>query len=796
MLKKSILYICALVLSLSTYAEGKYMIADTSQVESWERNLIQGLERYRKEVGLVLPEVNFDEEKTRVGYGFLLYDTLQSGGGLYAINLDNPQEYKLIGELTYKMAWAGVFVKGKYYTYNVLGGGPNAPLGFYSVDLKTGWKTEIASYWGKEDIPLLTSMAYDPVEDKVFGLSNTQMYLVDYAKGEFRFWAEMDRVFLTFAISEDGEMYGIDPYGVLCQISNQGSVREIGSTGIQLGGLQSMTFDPNDGKLYWAMWSEQEPPALCEVDVETGKTTRLANFGNRSEWTGFYIPARMKYGVPDRVKNLTFLSTPDGGMLRWESPANAAKIEIYRDGELLAVLKSKEQSYKDVNLPSGRHVYRVTPTNKMGKGVSVYASVFVGEDVPANVTGVRLVRDGETKWTLAWESVTQGRNGGMIDTAFLSYHVYRYPGNERIAVTKETGLPVGESILDCYSYGVQAVTDCGVSDIVVSNTALMGMPLAIPYATNFAVSEERLWTLADKAENGKNYSLANAIDDFFVRYVSPGKAAREDDLLISPPLFLKEGHCYRLRFAVRAESGAPRLSVTFGNAPTVEAQKQILFLDTLTHRVLRAYEVLLPRVEKRGAYHFGFQCYDQEREMPTVVDITNVEVKEVVAPEMAEKLDKAPAIDNDGETLLFVGYQMPNLSGGTTLDGKPFDLYALGGKLKIVDLWTSNIEKWQGNRKALASLHRDFHKKGLEMVSIACDQENREALEKAISANKMTWPQIAELVPLGMNTFLKVFYIQQLPCVFLLDEDNRILAYVQDAARLRPLIEALLTDKK
>ena len=176
--------------------------------------------------------------------------------------------------------------------------------------------------------------------------------------------------------------------------------------------------------------------------------------------------------------------------------------------------------------------------------------------------------------------------------------------------------------------------------------------------------------------------------------------------------------------------------------------------------------------------------------------ITNVEVEEVVAPEMAAELAKAPAIDNDGETLLFVGYQVPNFSGGTTLDGKPFDLYALGGKLKIVDLWASDVEGWQGNREALAALHKDFHAKGLEMVSIACDQGNRDALEKVIGDNRMTWSQIAELKPLSSNVFMKLFYVLTPPCVFLLDEDNRILAQVKDASQLRPLIETLLTDKK
>ena len=285
-----------LLLSLSAYAEKKCVIADSSQMESWEKSLLQSLEQYRKDKGIVLPEVDFDVEKTRVGYAFLVYDTLQSGGGIYAINLDNPQEYKLIGELTYKMTWASAFVKGKYYAYNVLGGGTNLPIGLYSIDLRTGRSTEIANYWETKGIPFLISMAYNPVTDEVIGLSDKPMHLVDCATGEILPLADVDRLFMTLAISKDGVIYAIDTQGMLCELDRQGTVREIGFTGWRLGGQQSMAFDPNDGKLYWALFGYKGEALFCEVDVKTGKATPLAELGHNSEWTGLYIPLREKNG--------------------------------------------------------------------------------------------------------------------------------------------------------------------------------------------------------------------------------------------------------------------------------------------------------------------------------------------------------------------------------------------------------------------------------------------------------------------------------------------------------------------
>ncbi|WP_065217833.1 MULTISPECIES: thioredoxin family protein [Butyricimonas] len=804
MLKRNALYVCVLLLlSLTGYAGELRIEADSSQLEDFEKRLLRILDDEREKRGITLPEVNFDLEQTRVGYAYLMFDSLMQPGGMYAINLDNPQEYKLIGEPNYYSVWGGTFAEDKYYAYVAMGGGANQPVGFYSIDLHTGWRTRIANYEGRRDIPLLGAMAYDPVSREIIGLHDQKMYSVDRETGKMKQLALMDRGFMTFAISKDGVMYGIDRDGNLCQINRQGGVRIIGFTGIQTWGMQSMTFNSEDGKLYWAMWSDEVVPALCVVDLETGKAVRVADMGHRSEWNGFYIPTRRVEGTPGKMENLTFIPDQEEcakGILRWESftvnhpdLSKVTKIEIFRDGKLLKTLKGSMRSFEDVSIPFGEHVYRVVAWNKFGEGESTCVRVFVGADVPAAVTNVKFVRDSATRGKITWEPVTKGRNGGMLDASFLRYHVYRFPGNEKILVTSQTQFIDNVYQPNCYYYGIQPETEAGMGEIAYSNKLVSGNSFPVPYSCNFAESEGCLWTVLDKLGNGKNWYLVNQVDNFCLAYESPRKGNHEDDLLISPALFLKEGHFYRLKFDVKIFAGRPSVHVTFGEHPTAESQREIFALDSLKNMVYRTYEIDLPRVSKRAGYHIGFQNYSTEGEGRTGVFITNVRVCEIVDPELAVKLEKVPSIDNDGETLLFVGYQMPNLSGGKTLDAQPFNLYGMGGKLKLLDVWGAANKNYLGNRAEIRNLYKDFHAKGLNVVSISCDTD-REAVASAIKEYQMEWPQIAEFMPWQNNVFAQVLYLQGLPCVILLDENNRVLAFVQDAKQLRPLIKSLLTD--
>ncbi|MFO3726261.1 thioredoxin-like domain-containing protein [Butyricimonas muris] len=806
MFKRNVLIVCMLFW-VSLVEAGQYEnVADSSHLDRTEKAMLKQIEMIRQRRGIAPREVSFDENATRVGYGFLIYDSLLSGPGIYAINLENLREYKLVSEGWYQVN-CGVMVDGKYYTYLMLGGGPNMPVAFCSVDLKTGRRTEICSYRNKKagEIPVVLQMAYDPVSRRIIGVGGG-LYHIDHQTGVIHAFGQLESPLLTFAISPEGIWYGIDYEGNFCEIDPRGAIRRIGFTGIKTWGLQSMAFDPHDGQLYWAMWSDQEKPALYRVELETGKVTRVADMANGAEWAALVIPQPRVAGVPGAIENLTFEGDPNGagrGVLRWSTPVSSKgnKVNIYRDGKLVTSLKGSVQEYEDMVIPFGEHVYRVTACNKAGEGQSAYVRVFVGKDIPEAVTDVEISTEYSAKArrevvNLKWSPVTRGKNGGHLDTAFLRYHVYRYPDNRKVGTTKNTemkGLSVGNQ--NRYYYGIQAEIAAGKGEIAYSEEVVVGTPLMVPYATNFWAEDAKLWKTIDKSGDGKTWGDRNMTDDFCLFHQSLRKVFQEDDLVVSPAIFLKEGHCYRLKFDVKVYNGNPSLHVTFGDKPTAEGQKEILALDSLKLRVYRTYEVDIPRVATRGGYYFGFQTFTSENEEDTGLCITNVRLCEVTDPVIAAKLEKAPAIDNDGETRMYVGYQLQNISGGQTLDGQAFDLAAMEGKLKIIDIWAAGNTDYTGNRTELVALYKDFHKKGLNVVSISFDQD-RGVLISAIEQNQMTWPQIHEPATWENNVFVRTFYLEGLPCAILVDENLRVLARVRDVKQLRSLIKALLSDGK
>ena len=65
----------------------------------------------------------------------------------------------------------------------------------------------------------------------------------------------------------------------------------------------------------------------------------------------------------------------------------------------------------------------------------------------------------------------------------------------------------------------------------------------VPYATNFWAEDAKLWKTIDKSGDGKTWGDRNMTDDFCLFHQSLRKVFQEDELVVSPAIFLKEGHC-------------------------------------------------------------------------------------------------------------------------------------------------------------------------------------------------------------------------------------------------------------
>jgi thiol-disulfide isomerase/thioredoxin len=113
---------------------------------------------------------------------------------------------------------------------------------------------------------------------------------------------------------------------------------------------------------------------------------------------------------------------------------------------------------------------------------------------------------------------------------------------------------------------------------------------------------------------------------------------------------------------------------------------------------------------------------------------------------------------------------------GTLLNGKPFDQKSLAGKVVLVDFWATWCGPCVAEIPNVLEQYEKYHKDGFEVVGISLDQE-REALEKFVSEQKLPWPILFE-EPKGdgWQHPLATFYgISGIPTVVLIGRDGNVI---------------------
>ena len=220
--------------------------------------------------------------------------------------------------------------------------------------------------------------------------------------------------------------------------------------------------------------------------------------------------------------------------LSFTAPANAVDgsalsgtedVKIYRDDVLVntltGVAPGSAQTWTDTNVEDGKtYVYYVVAANESGDGQkSNKVSVFVGQDVPAAVTGFEKTADTATSLTFAWDEVT-GANGGYVNPANAEYGIYKLAiessifGNYLVedgilgTVTGETtgtfDYPVDEGEQDIQYFGASVKVGTNETDPTYAYTyALVGAPYELPIEEGFTGSTlHYVWDSSDNARLG------------------------------------------------------------------------------------------------------------------------------------------------------------------------------------------------------------------------------------------------------------------------------------------------------
>lgn len=124
------------------------------------------------------------------------------------------------------------------------------------------------------------------------------------------------------------------------------------------------------------------------------------------------------------------------------------------------------------------------------------------------------------------------------------------------------------------------------------------------------------------------------------------------------------------------------------------------------------------------------------------------------------------------------------------LKGNPITMSLVKGKIKIIDFWASWCGPCRLNNPTLRKIYEKYHSKGLEIIGVSLDT-NRESWEKAIEKDGLSWLNVSSLKGWKCD-LVSQYSVKGIPALFILDEDNNIIATGLKGELLEKFIEEKL----
>lgn len=576
------------------------------------RKPASGVSAPNRQAPLVIKKAN---GTTKTAYGVLGFDLTDGNmlNGLVSFPFTEGARFSLVkyfGDANHDVT-AGAYAERYYYaelTQTDLTTQKMIPVELIRYDIEKDVTESVGELSGYTSH--INDMSYDYSTKTMYAISvlndaYTQLFTIDLNTAESKLVADLDRRFFTLACTYEGQLYGISFEGDFCKIDKtNGNVTVVGATGWHPTYYQSMEFDHSDETLYWAanlMGGTDFDDCIATVDINTGAAQKVAAVGNSPQIAGLYVPfAASEKGTPSAVSDFECVPGANGATtvaLYWMNPtqtfdgkelSSLTDIKVYRDRELIKTFENpeigEEMSYTDDlgDVKGGYHFYSVVASNSVGEGAEEKVRIFVGRDIPADITTLTLQHDGYDKAVISWNQPELGPNGGYVDASSLSYKVVRKPDGRVIAdglkqttVSDENISPVSQ-----YSYSVVASNADGESNAVETETRVFGPAYSMPVTFDFtAFDADNSWTVMDANKDGYAWMWTKVSSGDRVMGHQASSTAVSDDWLISYYMPFEKDATYRAEMELHAYS-ADKLE--FALLDEMYTVKPAQVLDTVT----------------------------------------------------------------------------------------------------------------------------------------------------------------------------------------------------------------------
>ncbi len=140
-------------------------------------------------------------------------------------------------------------------------------------------------------------------------------------------------------------------------------------------------------------------------------------------------------------------------------------------------------------------------------------------------------------------------------------------------------------------------------------------------------------------------------------------------------------------------------------------------------------------------------------------------------------------------TLVKSGTEAPNIIA-KTIDGTPFQLKQLRGKVVVLDFWASWCPDCRKDAPDVVKLYQTYHPKGIEFVGVSMDT-NVEAWKKAIAQYGIEYLQVSELKKFKETDVAKAYGVNWIPSLVVIDADGKVLLSTVLSEKVGKLLQEL-----
>lgn len=300
----------------------------------------------------------------------------------------------------------------------------------------------------------------------------------------------------------------------------------------------------------------------------------------------------IKLSAPDSVRNIRVTAADEGKLsatINFDAPSlnvgqdalqSITKIDLWRgdaDGNNLALIHTfnapkpgEALSFVDDKAAIGFNTYFLRAYNgegTEGEGLINYAKEYVGEDVPAEPSGVKAEDNLDGTVKLTWDApADKGVHGKWVDTKNLTYVIYSVDGQNYTELGKVKG-GVTEATVEISQQGAQfklgfavaAMSAGGIgSASQTSNSVIGGLAYELPLKESFAggVMSKAWWAYYDASRSMmQTYQYSSADNDGGSYLYSNVYGAEYDATLTSGKIHTEDARGMQLSFAYSSDKG-------------------------------------------------------------------------------------------------------------------------------------------------------------------------------------------------------------------------------------------------